>query len=89
MPVLPSLEGSLCLRCLIDEGQPIPKTLNNPVQEKAFAMCKSNDHSWMKDDEYAGDSYIREIRTSEGQYTVTIGFVHTCYFCGHKEFSHF
>jgi len=72
----------------LEAGQPvpiIPKTPTTPLQEKARAMCKSDDHSWMKDEEYDGDSYTRETMIDGHQYHINVRFVHTCYFCGHKE----
>ena len=65
----------------IDEGQPISRIPTSPVPEKAFAMCKRNDHSWMGDEEYSGNSYLRESKVDKGQHTMSIGSVHTCYFC--------
>ena len=59
------------------------------IQEKAYAMCQRNDHSWMGEEEYAGNSYLRETKTDKGEYTITVGFVHTCYFCGYKEYRYF
>ncbi len=69
----------------IKAGQPIFRVPTSPIQEKAYAMCTSNDHSWMAEEEYDGNSYIRESQADMGQNSIIISFVHTCYFCGHKE----
>ena len=90
---VPGIKRYLWLKSHFDqwynEGQPIPKIPTSPIQEKALAMCKRKDHSWMKEEEYEGNSYLREPRTDTIRKRVVIGFDNTCYFCNFTEYHRF
>lgn len=68
----------------IERGRLAIKTPTSPIQEKAYAMCKRNDHSWMEEEEYEGNSYLSESHCEMKPNSLVISYTHTCYFCGKK-----
>lgn len=73
----------------IEEGSPILRIPNSPIQEKARAMCKQGDHSWIKEEDYEGNSYSRECQVNTEGDKVKIGYLHKCYFCDYTEYHPF
>jgi len=90
---VPGIKQHLFVKKIVDkwieEGQPIPRIPTSPIQEKARAMCRRHDHSWMREEEYEGNSYLRETQVDQGEHTIIIGFIHRCYFCDYTEYHPF
>jgi hypothetical protein len=93
-PSFPGIKKYIWPRQVVEDhfplGQPpTPKIPASPIQEKALAMCRRHDHSWLREEEYEGNSYIREPKVESRKNGASIGFDHICYFCGYTEYHPF
>jgi hypothetical protein len=64
-----------------------PQIPRSTLENKAWAMCESGDHSWMKEDLYKGHAYTESESTDEldgfdGSTIKTVYADKTCHYCG-------
>ena len=64
-----------------------PQSPRSTLENKAWAMCESGDHSWMEEDLYKGHAYTESESTDEldgcnGSSLKTLYTEKGCHFCG-------
>ena len=64
-----------------------PQFPRSALENRAWAMCESGEHDWMKEDLYKGHAYSESESTEEldgfdGSTLRTVYSVTTCHYCG-------
>ena len=89
---IPGVRKHLFDRQTIDEwirnkGR-IPSKPANPLQEEAYSLCVTGDHSWLHEDKFYGHAYHEDEEFCDipNPGVFKRGTKRTCYFCGHIDY---
>jgi len=55
----------------------------SPLQEEAYHLCRSGNHSWMTEERFLGHACTAQVQSEIKKNTLKLQTRYTCYFCGH------
>jgi hypothetical protein len=53
-----------------------------PLQEEAYRLCQSGDHSWMTEERFLGQACTAQVESEMVKNKLKQQIRYTCYFCG-------
>jgi hypothetical protein len=86
---IPGAKAHLYNREVFDQwiksgGLPLHRP-SSPLQQEAYKRCVKKDHGWLSNDKFDGIAYGTETISERGEYSITVKYRRTCYFCDHSE----